>query len=134
MAVLHCLRLLDLALQKEVMFMDLLRESQASMLVSPLEQLLQGVSPQTRRADHIVNIARYVCSLHSLVLACFVFVQKNNFLVTGVLCRYLYHSNSNPETAFEAAKILRHIANYPNIQHRLVGDFTHDQVYKSLQS
>ncbi|TWW76544.1 Nuclear pore complex protein [Takifugu flavidus] len=98
MAVLHCLRLLDLALQKEVIFMDLLRESQDSMLVSPLEQLLQGVSPQTKRADHIVNIARY-----------------------------LYHSNSNPEAAYEAAKILRHIANYPNIQHRLVGDFTHDQ-------
>lgn len=57
-AVLRCLCLLDLALQKEVMFMDLLRESQASMLVSPLEQLIQGVSPQTRRADHIVNIAR----------------------------------------------------------------------------
>lgn len=57
-AVLHCLRLLDLALQKEVTFMDLLRESQYSMLVSPLEQLLQGVSPQTRRADHIVNIGR----------------------------------------------------------------------------
>lgn len=57
-AVLHCLCLLDLALQKEVVFMDLLRESQASLLVSPLEQLLQGVSPQTRRADHIVNIAR----------------------------------------------------------------------------
>lgn len=57
-AVLHCLRLLDLALQKEVVFMDLLRESQASLLVSPLEQLLQGVSPQTRKADHIVNIAR----------------------------------------------------------------------------
>ena len=57
-AVLHCLCLLDLALQKEVVFMDLLRESQSSLLVSPLEQLLQGVSPQTRRADHIVNIAR----------------------------------------------------------------------------
>lgn len=57
-AVLHCLCLLDLALQKEAVFMDLLRESQASLLVSPLEQLLQGVSPQTRRADHIVNIAR----------------------------------------------------------------------------
>lgn len=57
-AVLHCLGLLELALQKEVVFMDLLRESQASLLVSPLEQLLQGVSPQTRRADHIVNIAR----------------------------------------------------------------------------
>uniref|UniRef100_A0A3Q2VTA4 Nucleoporin 205 n=1 Tax=Haplochromis burtoni TaxID=8153 RepID=A0A3Q2VTA4_HAPBU len=98
-AVLHCLCLLDLALQKEAVFMDLLRESQASLLVSPLEQLLQGVSPQTRRADHIVNIARY-----------------------------LYHSSSNPEAAFQSAKILRRIANYPNIQIRLVGDFTHDQV------
>eukprot|EP00064_Thunnus_orientalis_P003055 superscaffoldBa00000243_g3063 len=97
-AVMHCLCLLDLALQKEVVFMDLLRESQASLLVSPLEQLLQGVSPQTRRADHIVNIARY-----------------------------LYHSSSNPEAAFQSAKILRRIANYPNIQIRLVGDFTHDQ-------
>lgn len=57
-AVLRCLCLLDLTLQKEAVFMDLLRESQASLLVSPLEQLLQGVSPQTRRADHIVNIAR----------------------------------------------------------------------------
>uniref|UniRef100_A0A7N6B7J1 Nucleoporin 205 n=1 Tax=Anabas testudineus TaxID=64144 RepID=A0A7N6B7J1_ANATE len=97
-AVLRCLCLLDLTLQKEAVFMDLLRESQASLLVSPLEQLLQGVSPQTRRADHIVNIARY-----------------------------LYHSSSNPEAAFQSAKILRRIANYPNIQIRLVGDFTHDQ-------
>ncbi|KAF3854550.1 hypothetical protein F7725_022605 [Dissostichus mawsoni] len=97
-AVLRVLCLLDLALQKEVVFMDLLRESQASMLVSPLEQLLQGVSPQTRRADHIVNIGRY-----------------------------LYHSSSNPEASFQSAKILRRIANYPNIQNRLVGDFTHDQ-------
>ncbi|XP_077424154.1 nuclear pore complex protein Nup205 [Vanacampus margaritifer] len=98
-AVLHCLCLLDLTLQKEVVFMDLLRESQASLLVSPLEQLLQGVSPQTRRADHIVNVARY-----------------------------LYHNDSNPEAAFQSAKILRRIANYPNIQNRLVGDFTHNQV------
>uniref|UniRef100_A0A672ZRI4 Nucleoporin 205 n=1 Tax=Sphaeramia orbicularis TaxID=375764 RepID=A0A672ZRI4_9TELE len=97
-AVLHCLCLLDLALQKEMVFTDLLRESQSSLLISPLEQLLQGVSPQTRRADHIVNIARY-----------------------------LYHSSSNPEAAFQSSKILRRISNYPNIQMRLVGDFTHDQ-------
>lgn len=57
--MLHCLCLLELALQKEVVFMDLLRESQATMLVSPLEQLLQGVNPQSRRADDIVIIARY---------------------------------------------------------------------------
>uniref|UniRef100_A0A8C2I929 Nucleoporin 205 n=1 Tax=Cyprinus carpio TaxID=7962 RepID=A0A8C2I929_CYPCA len=97
-AVLHCLCLLDLALQKEVMFMDLLRESQTSLLVSPVEQLLQGVSAQSKRADHITNIARY-----------------------------LYHSSSNPDAAFQSAKILRRIARYPNIQARLVGDFTHDQ-------
>uniref|UniRef100_A0A8D3C189 Nucleoporin 205 n=1 Tax=Scophthalmus maximus TaxID=52904 RepID=A0A8D3C189_SCOMX len=103
-AVLHCLCLLDLALQKEVVFMDLLRESQASLLVSPLEQLLQGVSPQTRRADHIVSIARF-----------------------------LYHGSTNPEAAFQSAKILRRIANYPNIQNRLVGDFTHDQVKANLK-
>ncbi|XP_056621541.1 nuclear pore complex protein Nup205 isoform X1 [Triplophysa dalaica] len=97
-AVLHCLCLLDLALQKEMTFMDILRQSQTSLLVSPLEQLLQGVSAQSRRADHITNIARY-----------------------------LYHSSSNPEAAFQSAKILRRIARYPNIQTRLVGDFTHDQ-------
>ncbi|CAM4580827.1 unnamed protein product [Leuciscus chuanchicus] len=97
-AVLHCLCLLELALQKEVTFMDLLRESQTSLLVSPVEQLLQGVSAQSRRADHITNIARY-----------------------------LYHSSSNPAAAFQSAKILRRIARYPNIQARLVGDFTHDQ-------
>lgn len=57
-AVLHCLCLLELALQKEVTFMDLLRESQTSLLVSPVEQLLQGVSAQSRQADHITNIAR----------------------------------------------------------------------------
>lgn len=57
-AVQHCLCLLDLALQKEVTFMDILRQSQTSLLVSPLEQLLQGVSAQSRRADHITNIAR----------------------------------------------------------------------------
>uniref|UniRef100_A0A8B9L911 Nucleoporin 205 n=1 Tax=Astyanax mexicanus TaxID=7994 RepID=A0A8B9L911_ASTMX len=76
-AVLHCLSLLDLALQKEVVFMDLLRESQASMLVSPLEQLLQGVSAQSRRADHIINIARY-----------------------------LYHSSSNPEAQTVSDKLM----------------------------
>lgn len=68
--MLHCLSLLDLALQKEVLFMDLLRESQASMLVSPLEQLLQGVNVQSKRADHIINIARCVLFLITLIYIC----------------------------------------------------------------
>lgn len=137
--MLHCLCLLNLTLQKEVMFMDLLRESQASMLVSPLEQLLQGVSPQTRRADHIVNIAR--CLLLASVKRCAlcrlptVHPVRTDFLTLllslFVPPRYLCHSSSNPDAAFQSAKILRRIANHPNIHSRLVGDFTHDQVRKS---
>ncbi|RMC03256.1 hypothetical protein DUI87_20450 [Hirundo rustica rustica] len=97
-AVQYCLALLNLTLQKENIFMDLLRESQLSLIVTPLEQLLQGINPRTKKADHVVNIARY-----------------------------LYHGNSNPELAFESAKILCCISDNSNIQIKLVGDFTHDQ-------
>uniref|UniRef100_A0A8C4MDG6 Nucleoporin 205 n=1 Tax=Equus asinus asinus TaxID=83772 RepID=A0A8C4MDG6_EQUAS len=98
-AVQHCLALLNLTLQKENLFMDLLRESQLALIVSPLEQLLQGINPRTKKADNVVNIARY-----------------------------LYHGNTNPELAFESAKILCCISCNSNIQIKLVGDFTHDQV------
>ncbi|KYO17521.1 nuclear pore complex protein Nup205 [Alligator mississippiensis] len=97
-AVQYCLALLNLTLQKETLFMDLLRESHLSLIVTPLEQLLQGINPRTKKADHVVNIARY-----------------------------LYHGNSNPELAFESAKILCCISCNSNIQIKLVGDFTHDQ-------
>ncbi|KAB0403120.1 hypothetical protein E2I00_003164 [Balaenoptera physalus] len=40
---------------------------------------------------------------------------------------YLYHGNTNPELAFESAKILCCISCNSNIQIKLVGDFTHDQ-------
>ncbi|XP_059876943.1 nuclear pore complex protein Nup205 isoform X2 [Delphinus delphis] len=97
-AVQHCLALLNLTLQKENLFMDLLRESQLALIVCPLEQLLQGINPRTKKADNVVNIARY-----------------------------LYHGNTNPELAFESAKILCCISCNSNIQIKLVGDFTHDQ-------
>lgn len=61
-AVQYCLALLNLTLQKENNFMDLLRESHLSLIVTPLEQLLQGINPRTKKADHVVNIARYVQS------------------------------------------------------------------------
>lgn len=57
-SVQHCLALLNLTLQKENLFMDLLRESQLALIVSPLEQLLQGINPRTKKADNVVNIAR----------------------------------------------------------------------------
>ncbi|XP_010211210.1 PREDICTED: nuclear pore complex protein Nup205 [Tinamus guttatus] len=97
-AVEYCLGLLNFALQQESLFMDLLRESHLSLIVTPLEQLLQGINPRTKKADHVVNIARY-----------------------------LYHGNSNPELAFESSKILCFISDNSNIQIKLVGDFTHDE-------
>ncbi|KFQ27490.1 Nuclear pore complex protein Nup205, partial [Merops nubicus] len=97
-AVQYCLALLNLTLQKENLFMDMLRESHLSLIVTPLEQLLQGINPLTKKADHVVNIARY-----------------------------LYHGNNNPELAFESARILCCISYNSNIQIKLVGDFTHDQ-------
>ncbi|XP_075458683.1 nuclear pore complex protein Nup205 [Ascaphus truei] len=97
-AVVFCFMLLNLTLQKENLFMDLLRESHLSLIVTPVEQLLQGINPRSKKADHVVNIARY-----------------------------LYHGNSNPELAFESAKILCSISYNSNIQIKLVGDFTRDQ-------
>uniref|UniRef100_A0A8D0GC58 Uncharacterized protein n=1 Tax=Sphenodon punctatus TaxID=8508 RepID=A0A8D0GC58_SPHPU len=97
-AVQYFLALLNLTLQKENLFIDLLRESHLSLIVTPLEQLLQGINPRTKKADHVVNIARY-----------------------------LYHGNSNPELAYESAKILCCISCNSNIHIKLVGDFTQDQ-------
>uniref|UniRef100_A0A8D2L072 Nucleoporin 205 n=1 Tax=Varanus komodoensis TaxID=61221 RepID=A0A8D2L072_VARKO len=97
-AVQYCLGLLNLTLQKENLFMDFLRESHLSLIVTPLEQLLQGINPRTKKADHVVNIARY-----------------------------LYHGNTNPELAFESSKILCCISCNSNIQIKLIGDFTQDQ-------
>ncbi|KAG9466567.1 hypothetical protein GDO78_016409 [Eleutherodactylus coqui] len=96
-AVSCCFMLLNLTLQKENLFMDLLRESHLSLIVTPLEQLLQGINPRSKKADHVVNIARY-----------------------------LYHGTSNPELAFESAKILCSISSNANIQAKIVGDFTQD--------
>ncbi|XP_072256279.1 nuclear pore complex protein Nup205 [Pyxicephalus adspersus] len=97
-AVAYCFMLLNLTLQKENLFMDLLRESHLSLIVTPLEHLLQGINLRSKKADHVVNIARY-----------------------------LYHGNSNPELAFESSKILHSISCNINIQAKLVGDFTQDQ-------
>ncbi|XP_069619286.1 nuclear pore complex protein Nup205 isoform X1 [Ranitomeya imitator] len=96
-AVTCCFMLLNLTLQKENLYMDLLRKSHLSLIVTPLEQLLQGINPRSKKADHVVNIARY-----------------------------LYHGSGNPELAFESAKILCSISSNANVQAKIVGDFTQD--------
>lgn len=64
------------------------------------------------------------------------FIEKNEKPKVSSHCtsnvflfwRYLYHGNTNAELAFESAKILCCISCNSNIQIKLVGDFTHDQV------
>ncbi|XP_078453204.1 nuclear pore complex protein Nup205 isoform X1 [Lampetra fluviatilis] len=97
-ALLSCLSMLHAALRKEGLFMDLLRESHSSVIVTPLEQLLQGINPRSKKPDHIATIARYLC-----------------------------HSATNSPLVAEGAKILCQVCQYPNIQSKLVGDFTHDK-------
>uniref|UniRef100_UPI00358F7403 nuclear pore complex protein Nup205 isoform X2 n=1 Tax=Myxine glutinosa TaxID=7769 RepID=UPI00358F7403 len=94
-ALQYCLALLGLALQKEGAFMAM---SQANLLVTPLELLLQAVNPQSKNPDHLINIARFVC-----------------------------HGFANPGLARESTKILWQVCQYPNIQSRLVGDFTQNK-------
>lgn len=53
---------------------------------------------------------------------------EHNKNIQYLFLRYLYHSNSNPELAFESSKILHSISCNVNIQAKLVGDFTQDQV------
>lgn len=55
-----CLRMVEVALEKQQQFMDMLRTipQRTSVLASPLEQLLLSINPQTHAADYLLKIAR----------------------------------------------------------------------------
>lgn len=94
-AVQYCLALLNLTLQKENLFMDLLRESHLSLIVTPLEQLLQGINPRTKKADHVVNIARYVQSTEKGGL-----LEAQKWLDPGPLILTASSASQDLESAF----------------------------------
>ena len=52
------LQLLNLALDKQQVFLDLLRQTGHSTIVSRMEKLLLGINPKTGQADHLVTISR----------------------------------------------------------------------------
>ena len=59
-ASLLCLQLMQATLEKQERFLSGLRETGASTMVSQLDKLLMGINPRSGKADHIVNIAKWV--------------------------------------------------------------------------
>ena len=57
-ASLLCLKILDLVFTKQENFLAMLRDSGASFIVSPMENLLLGINPRSGRPDHILNVAK----------------------------------------------------------------------------
>ena len=57
-ASLLCLKILDTVFTKQEDFLAMLRDSGASFIVSPMENLLLGINPRSGRPDHILNVAR----------------------------------------------------------------------------
>ncbi|XP_077999885.1 nuclear pore complex protein Nup205-like [Glandiceps talaboti] len=55
-----CLKMIECALEKQEIFMDLLREYNSSILVAPMDKLLVGINPRTDKPDHLVHITKYV--------------------------------------------------------------------------
>eukprot|EP00057_Strongylocentrotus_purpuratus_P025366 XP_011679840.1 PREDICTED: nuclear pore complex protein Nup205 [Strongylocentrotus purpuratus] len=86
---LYCLTMLDLALEKQDRFIDLLRGQGSSQMVTPLDQLLMGINPRSGRADHLCHIAKFVSFNVSL--------PKHALAAVKVLYRMVKSSNVQPE-------------------------------------
>ncbi|XP_067951509.1 nuclear pore complex protein Nup205-like [Watersipora subatra] len=65
-STLLALQLLNLTLDKQEIFLDLLRQSGHSTIVSRLEKLLLGINPLTKQADHLITISRYTSLVNLL--------------------------------------------------------------------
>ena len=59
-ACLLSLQILDSALSKQASFMEAARAANTSTLLTSLDQLLLGVNPRSGRADHMLNITKFV--------------------------------------------------------------------------
>ena len=55
---LHAMSILEKALDIQGQFLDAAKASNSSYLLTPLDQLLQGVNPRSGRADHTLNVAK----------------------------------------------------------------------------
>ena len=62
-AALLCLQLLGATLERGEEFMDFVRRTKRQeKVIYPLHRLLLGVNPRSGKADHMLNIARWVAN------------------------------------------------------------------------
>ncbi|XP_070580305.1 nuclear pore complex protein Nup205-like [Ptychodera flava] len=99
-----CLKMIECTLEKETVFLDFLREYSSSVMVTSMDKLLMGISPKTGKADHLVNVTKYV--------------TYNSF---------------NSELALSAVKILFWVTQSSLVQSELVRMLTANQnVYQDI--
>ena len=67
-AVLLCLRMVEVALEKQQHFMDMLRSvpQESALMVSPLEDLLLSVNPQSNTPDYLLKVVRSLLKFYFL--------------------------------------------------------------------
>nr|XP_022290304.1 nuclear pore complex protein Nup205-like [Crassostrea virginica] len=55
-----CLQLIETSLEKAGTFLDACRETGASAMVSAMDRLLLSINPRSGKADHLVNITKFI--------------------------------------------------------------------------
>ncbi|XP_056015581.1 nuclear pore complex protein Nup205-like isoform X3 [Ostrea edulis] len=55
-----CLQLIETSLEKSGTFLDACRETGASALVSAMDRLLLSINPRSGKADHLVNVTKFI--------------------------------------------------------------------------
>lgn len=95
-----CLKMIEATLEKQHEFLDALRQSGTSLIVTQMDRLLLGINPRTGRPDYLVNIAKYVA-----------------------------HAAYLPKHALSALHILIGVCQSPLVQPKIVGLFTADEKF-----
>ncbi len=57
-ASLYSLKIVESVLEKQGAFIDALRDSGATVIVSQMDKLLLGINPRTGKSDHLANVAK----------------------------------------------------------------------------
>ncbi|KAJ7377332.1 hypothetical protein OS493_029691 [Desmophyllum pertusum] len=62
-----CIRMIEVALEKQEQFVDMFRSvpQQSAVMVSPLEDLLLSVNPQSSSPDYLLKIMKFISHLHA---------------------------------------------------------------------
>ncbi|XP_048578619.1 nuclear pore complex protein Nup205 isoform X2 [Nematostella vectensis] len=99
-ATLLCLRVVEVTLERQETFMDMLRSvvHGSAVMVTPLQHLLMTVNPATQKADYLLKVTKYLTLSHI-----------------------------SPELSLSAIKILCQVGQSQPVQSHLVGILTADK-------